>query len=109
MRMDDARAANPSQGDRTDSAGAGDGAGRPGEAGAGAGHPGMRLGLPRSGSGSVAGYGRRLGALFIDWLVALLTVSFVAAVAGWRLSRGNLWPVAAFGVETWLPTALLGV
>jgi uncharacterized RDD family membrane protein YckC len=65
--------------------------------------------LPRTGSGSVAGYGRRLGALFIDWLVALLTVSFIAAAAGWRLSPGNLWPVAAFGVETWLLTALLGL
>jgi uncharacterized RDD family membrane protein YckC len=57
----------------------------------------------------VAGYGRRLVALFIDWVVALLTVSFIAAVAGWRLSRGNLWPLAAFGVETWLLTGLLGL
>jgi uncharacterized RDD family membrane protein YckC len=72
------------------------------------GYPGDRLGLPGDGRGSVAGYGRRLGALFIDWLVALLTVSIVAAVAGWGISRGGLWPLAAFGVETWLLTAALG-
>lgn len=94
--MDEARAADPAHDDRTGSAGAGEG------------HPGLRLGLPESGGGAVAGYGRRLGALFVDWLVALLTVSVVAALAGWRLSPGNLWPVAAFGVETWLLTALFG-
>lgn len=33
-------------------------------------YPGERLGLPESGSGSLARMGRRLGALCIDWLVA---------------------------------------
>ena len=33
-------------------------------------YPGERLGLPESGSGSLARIGRRVGALFIDWLVA---------------------------------------
>src|SRR6266545_7195096 len=107
MRMDDARATDPSHNDRTGSVGAWLGGLR--SAGADLGYPGERLGLPRTGSGSVAGYGRRLGALFIDWVVALLTMSVVAGVAGWHLSRGNLWPVAAFGVETWLLTALLGL
>jgi RDD family len=126
--MDDARAPNPSPHDRTRSpgtrrggvrgsrasgarggagttrAGSGDPSG-PGDTG----YPGDRLGLPSTGSGSVAGYGRRLGALFFDWLVALLTVSLIAAVAGLRPSPGNLWPVAAFGVETWLLTTLFGL
>jgi uncharacterized RDD family membrane protein YckC len=78
-------------------------------AGADLGFPGERLGLPRSGSGSVAGYGRRLGALFVDWIIALLTVTFVAEAAGSQLSRGTLWPLAAFGVEVWLLTGLLGL
>ena len=104
MSMDDARASEPSSTDRTGSPGAWLGDGRPDHAG----YPGERLGLPDSGSGSLAGYGRRLGALFVDWVVALLTVSFVAAVAGWRLAPGNLWPLAAFGVETWVLVALLG-
>lgn len=117
MAMDDARAPNPSPHDGTGSpsrrrggvratgAAAGNDTGGPGVPA----YPGERLGLPRTGSGSLAGYGRRLGALFIDWVIALLTVSFIAAVAGWRPSPGNLWPVAAFGVETWLLTALLGL
>lgn len=33
-------------------------------------YPGQRLGLPESGSGSLARTGRRVGALCIDWLVA---------------------------------------
>ena len=34
-------------------------------------HPGERLGLPRSGVGSTAGFGRRLAALTADWFLAL--------------------------------------
>lgn len=33
-------------------------------------YPGQRLGLPPSGPGSVAGQGRRVAALMIDWLIA---------------------------------------
>ncbi len=32
-------------------------------------YPGERLGLPREGVGSAAGFGRRLAALTIDWLI----------------------------------------
>lgn len=32
-------------------------------------YPGERLGLPPAGVGSVAGFGRRLGALTIDWFI----------------------------------------
>ena len=35
------------------------------------GYPGQRLGLVESGVGSVAGWGARIGAVFIDWFVAL--------------------------------------
>lgn len=35
-------------------------------------YPGERLGLPMSGSGSVARVGRRLGALAIDWACAVI-------------------------------------
>jgi len=39
--------------------------------------PGERLGLPASGTRSVARLGRRIGALFIDWGIAwLLSVAF---------------------------------
>jgi uncharacterized RDD family membrane protein YckC len=33
-------------------------------------YPGQRLGLPPSGSGSLVGWGRRIGALVLDWLIA---------------------------------------
>jgi uncharacterized RDD family membrane protein YckC len=33
-------------------------------------YPGQRLGLPQTGPGSLARMGRRLGALFVDWLIA---------------------------------------
>lgn len=33
---------------------------------------GQRLGLPASGPGSVAGFGRRLGAIFVDWVPCAL-------------------------------------
>ncbi|MBO0827131.1 MAG: RDD family protein [Streptosporangiales bacterium] len=32
-------------------------------------YPGERLGLPQEGPGSIAGLGRRLGGLLIDWLI----------------------------------------
>jgi uncharacterized RDD family membrane protein YckC len=114
--MDDARRpagsadGSPEDGstnDRTGLPGSWLGGGR--SAGADPGFAGERLGLPPHGSGSVAGYGRRLGALCIDWLIALLTVTVVAEALGSQLSRGTLWPLAAFGVETWLLTGLLGL
>lgn len=39
--------------------------------------PGERLGLPRSGAGSVARPGRRVVALLIDWWLALLLVTLI--------------------------------
>ncbi|ULE32067.1 RDD family protein [Mycobacterium sp. IDR2000157661] len=33
-------------------------------------YPGQRLGLPESGPGSIARFGRRIGALLIDWFIA---------------------------------------
>ena len=33
-------------------------------------YPGQRLGLPRNGSRSLARMGRRIAALFVDWLIA---------------------------------------
>lgn len=45
--------------------------------------PGKRLGLPASGSRSVARFGRRLGAIAIDWALAL-----VISVAFFHDNRG---------------------
>lgn len=63
-------------------------------------YPGERLGLPRSGPGMVAGVGRRLGALVIDWLM-----SEIIAIA---LFHDLYWTFAVFAVENYLLTALTG-
>ncbi|NUR93536.1 MAG: RDD family protein [Nonomuraea sp.] len=38
------------------------------------GYPGERLGLPEQGKGSIAGWGRRIGALVIDWMICTWVV-----------------------------------
>jgi uncharacterized RDD family membrane protein YckC len=68
--------------------------------GAGQAYPGERLGLPQEGSGSVAGMGRRLLALLIDWLLCM-AIS-VAAL------RTQAWTLAIFAAETYLLTAFSG-
>lgn len=35
-------------------------------------YPGERLGLPRTGPGSVAGWGRRIAALVVDWVASTM-------------------------------------
>ncbi|MEU3722648.1 RDD family protein [Streptomyces sp. NPDC031705] len=55
------------------------------------GYPGQRLGLPRSGPGSAARFGRRLGAVVIDWIgcqliaYGLITHGDLAAAGNWTL------------------------
>ncbi|GAA5046813.1 putative RDD family membrane protein YckC [Thermocatellispora tengchongensis] len=56
--------------------------------GADLGYPGERLGLPERGSGAVAGWGRRIGAIVIDWLICTWAIAqgllgFSTADAGW--------------------------
>lgn len=64
-------------------------------------YPGEKFGLPEDGPGSVAGMGRRLGALLIDWLACTL-IAFAAF-------RNQYWTLAVFAVEDYLLTALTGV
>ncbi|WP_132295626.1 RDD family protein [Kribbella sp. VKM Ac-2568] len=46
-------------------------------------YPGNRLGLPEAGQGSVAGWGRRIVALFVDWLIAGLIASAIVSKPLW--------------------------
>ncbi|MGV0791082.1 RDD family protein [Mycolicibacterium sp. XJ1819] len=39
-------------------------------------YPGQRLGLPESGPGSIARFGRRIAALLIDWFIAVGLTGF---------------------------------
>ena len=80
-----------------------------GAAGADLGRPGGRLGLPASGSGAVASYGRRLVALFVDWALSMLVASLLARALDWDPSGRSLATLAVFGLQAWVLTALLGV
>ncbi len=67
------------------------------------GYKGQRLGLPESGPGSVAGFGRRVVALTIDWLACVLVANL--------FSSGQppaFLPLVIFFVEVTLLTALTG-
>lgn len=60
-------------------------------------YPGQRLGRPPSGPGSVAGFGRRLAAVTIDWFASLLIAS---AFAG--RERLGLAALGVFALENLL-------
>jgi uncharacterized RDD family membrane protein YckC len=67
---------------------------------------GVRLGLPESGSGSVAPIGRRVLALLVDWLIA---GGLVIVTGGRTTDRLYGWIVlAVFAVITWGALSLTG-
>lgn len=82
-------------------------------------YPGQRLGLPEHGPRAVAGMGRRLLALLIDWvaatMIALGAVSLRSpgpARAGGTLALINQaqhWALPVFAVMVYLLTALAGL
>ncbi|MEU9870569.1 RDD family protein [Actinomadura sp. NPDC048021] len=77
-------------------------------AGVDLGEPGKRIGLPESGSGSVAPYGRRLLALFLDWGLSMLVASLLARSFGWDPAERSTWTLLIFGLQAWVLTAFLG-
>jgi len=64
-------------------------------------YPGEWFGLPEDGPRSVAGMGRRVVALLIDWAVCTLI-----AVA---LFHDQYWTLVVFAVQDYLLTALAGI
>ena len=64
-------------------------------------YPGEKFGLPQDGPRSVAGMGRRVGALLIDWVVCTLI-----AVA---VFHDQYWTIVVFAVQDYLLTALTGL
>jgi uncharacterized RDD family membrane protein YckC len=63
-------------------------------------YPGEKFGLPEHGPRSVAGMGRRLLALLIDWLASTAVALAIFHSAGWTL--------VIFFAEDYLLTALTG-
>jgi uncharacterized RDD family membrane protein YckC len=70
-------------------------------------HPGERFGLPAHGVGAVAGFGRRLAALTVDWLLGYaVTALFLGSdVSSAPFTVLGIWylltavPVAVFGAS----------
>jgi uncharacterized RDD family membrane protein YckC len=69
---------------------------------------GQRLGLPESGPGSVAGFGRRLLALVIDWLACLLLVRLFLPRIDYGTPDSSLATLGFFLAELTLFTWLVG-
>ncbi len=63
-------------------------------------YPGQAAGLPRAGAGSVAGVGRRMTALLIDWILC--------EVIALSLLHSAWWTLAVFAVQAALLTAFTG-
>lgn len=72
------------------------------------GYRGDKFGAPPSGPGSLAGLGRRLAALTIDWLVAILVVQTLAPGTAYGSTTYSLLVLVVFGVQVALLTALGG-
>jgi uncharacterized RDD family membrane protein YckC len=66
------------------------------------------MGLPQEGPGSVAGYGRRLVALIVDWLLALVVSQILSAVLHWSPTTRSFATLAIFGVLSWLLIGIFG-
>ena len=69
---------------------------------------GQRLGLPESGPGSIAGWGRRLGALLIDWIACLLLVRVLFSGLTYGSPESSFATLGVFLVELTLLTWATG-
>ncbi|HSN05968.1 MAG TPA: RDD family protein [Candidatus Angelobacter sp.] len=69
---------------------------------------GERLGLPESGPGSVAGFGRRLAAVVVDWLASLLLVRLFLPGIAYGTPASSLATMGFFLAELTLFTWLVG-
>jgi len=76
-------------------------------------YPGEHLGLPETGTGSVAGWSRRFAALLIDWIIcSLIAIAFLyhppAGHPADVFVQPRAWTPAVFAVEDILLTATAG-
>jgi uncharacterized RDD family membrane protein YckC len=69
---------------------------------------GERLGLPPAGARSVAGLGARLGALCIDWLIAVLIISPFTGHRPFTPGSNSPWVLAVFAAEYIVLVSLVG-
>lgn len=76
------------------------------DAGVDFGYRGQRLGLPQEGPGSVARFGRRIGALLVDWALCMLIAYGLLARGDWHAS-GN-WALGVLLVLSVLTVGTAG-
>ena len=70
-------------------------------------YAGQRLGLPEHGPRSVASWGRRVVALFVDWIASSLVASAIANTLSVSADTERLLPLLVFLVEATIFTGLL--
>ena len=71
-------------------------------------HPGDRFGLPARGIGSVAGFGRRLAAITIDWLLGYGIAALLAGPDALATPNFSWTVLGVWFLLTALPVALFG-
>jgi uncharacterized RDD family membrane protein YckC len=71
-------------------------------------YPGERLGLPQSGPRSVGGFGRRVGAIFVDWFIALLIVGLFTGRRPLTPGHSSWLTLLVFAIEYLILVTLLG-
>ncbi|HYN28672.1 MAG TPA: RDD family protein [Dermatophilaceae bacterium] len=72
------------------------------------GYAGQRLGLPAAGPGSVATFGRRAVAVFVDWMLCQLIAIGVLGVPIGSGGAASFAPLGVFAVENLLLVSTLG-
>lgn len=70
--------------------------------------PGQRLGLPAEGPGSIARWGRRIGALLVDWFACVLLVRLVLPDLEYGTPASSFATLGFFLVELTLFTWATG-
>ncbi|WUH93887.1 RDD family protein [Streptomyces sp. NBC_00433] len=70
------------------------------------GYRGEGLGLPQDGPGSIAPVGRRIAALFIDWVLSVLIA--YGLIAHRDLHQANNWALVVFAVVSVISLGLVG-
>jgi len=70
--------------------------------------PGQRLGLPEDGPGSIASWGRRIGALLVDWFACVLLVRLFLPQLDYGTTESSLATLGFFLVELTLFTWATG-
>ena len=72
------------------------------------GYPGERFGLPKSGAGSAARFGRRILALAVDWFAAILVTNLILPDMVYGDEDFAAATLAIFALEVTLLTATTG-